>query len=199
MPRIQGALFSAVMVGCLIVILIGLYGPVNPQRNPILNGQAQNVLEIPLNSAAQLPPATEALCAVSAGYPEEILQWCALITRYAAEHEIDPNLVAAVMLLESGGDPLAYSRSGAVGLLQVMPRDGLAAGFQCPNGPCFASRPTIQELQDPEFNLAYGIRMLAGLYGRTGSWREALLAYGPMDVGYIYADTVLAFLERYER
>jgi soluble lytic murein transglycosylase-like protein len=122
-----------------------------------------------------------------------------LITRYAAEHEIDPNLVAAVMLLESGGDPLAYSRSGAVGLLQVMPRDGLAAGFQCPNGPCFASRPTIQELQDPEFNLAYGIRMLAGLYGRTGSWREALLAYGPMDVGYIYADTVLAFLERYER
>lgn len=92
---------------------------------------------------------------------------------------------------------MAYSRSGAVGLMQVMPRDGLAAKFQCVNGPCFASRPTRAELEDPAFNIEYGTRMLAGLYQRLESWRDALRSYGPMDVGYSYADKVLAIYERY--
>jgi soluble lytic murein transglycosylase-like protein len=84
-----------------------------------------------------------------------------------------------------------------VGLMQVMPRDGLAASFECINGPCFASRPTIEELQDPSFNVEYGVRMLAGLNARLGGLREALKAYGPMDVGYSYADKVLAIYENY--
>jgi soluble lytic murein transglycosylase-like protein len=94
------------------------------------------------------------------------------------------------MLMESGGDPEAYSASGAVGLMQVMPRDGLAASFECINGPCFASRPTIRELLEPGYNVEYGSQMLAGLIDRLGSPREALKAYGPMDVGYSYADRV---------
>jgi soluble lytic murein transglycosylase-like protein len=99
--------------------------------------------------------------------------------------------------MESGGDPQAYSASGAVGLMQVMPRDGLAASFECINGPCFASRPTIDELLDPVFNVEYGTGMLSGLVARLGSEREALKAYGPMDVGYSYADRVLAIYESY--
>ena len=101
------------------------------------------------------------------------------------------------MLQESGGDAMAYSSSGAVGLMQVMPRDGIAASFECINGPCFASRPTIEELQNPEYNVEYGTRMLAGLVNKLGSPREALTAYGPMDAGYSYADRVLAIYENY--
>jgi hypothetical protein len=82
--------------------------------------------------------------------------------------------------------------------MQVMPRDGLAADFMCINGPCFASRPTIAELQDPEFNLAYGSRMLANLYAKHGTYREALFRYGPMDMGYRYADLVLNIWENYQ-
>jgi len=185
------------MVGCLIVVLIGLMGPTPgrfvPSEDPLHSPPDQ----IPVPSENQVPSSNETLCEVSARYPQGIQQWCGPITHHAYQNGLDPNLVAAVMLVESGGDPLAYSKSGAVGLLQVMPRDGLAAGFQCPNGPCFASRPTVQELQDPELNLVYGTRMLAALHDQTGSWREALMAYGPMDVGYIYADTVLSMLERY--
>jgi hypothetical protein len=33
--------------------------------------------------------------------------------------------------------------------------------------------------------------MLAGLLQRYGNMREALRAYGPMDVGYGYADIVM--------
>jgi soluble lytic murein transglycosylase-like protein len=125
------------------------------------------------------------------------MQWCELITTFARQADLPPNLIAAVILQESGGDATAFSSSGAVGLMQVMPRDGIAATFECINGPCFASRPSIEELLNPEFNIEYGTRMLAGLIAKLGSAREALKAYGPMDMDYSYADKVLAIYENY--
>jgi soluble lytic murein transglycosylase-like protein len=152
-------------------------------------------------AAAAVKPAVKGKnnqpCRVSSQYPEDILQWCDLITANAQKSGLAPDLIAALIWQESGGDPQAYSKSGAVGLMQVMPRDGLAANFTCVNGPCFSSRPSIAELQDPEFNLDYGTGMLAGLVKRSGSLREALKSYGPMDVGYYYADKVLGIYKQY--
>jgi soluble lytic murein transglycosylase-like protein len=139
----------------------------------------------------------EGKCQVSASYPEKIRRWCDLITKFARQNNMDPDLIAALIWQESGGDPDAYSRSGAVGLMQVMPRDGLAASFMCVNGPCFASRPTISDLKDPKFNIKYGTGMLAGLVKKYGNLREALKYYGPMDAGYTYADKVLMIFENY--
>ena len=121
-----------------------------------------------------------------------------MIESTAVETGLDPNLIAAVMLQESGGDPLAYSTSGAVGLMQVMPKDGIASEFICGNIPCFINRPTINELLDPSFNIQYGSNYLAGLIEKKGSEREALFSYGPMDMGYGYADIVLAIYENYQ-
>jgi soluble lytic murein transglycosylase-like protein len=100
------------------------------------------------------------------------------------------------MLQESAGKPDAYSKSGAVGLMQVMPRDGLASKFMCVNGPCFSDRPSMEELFDPEYNVAYGTRMLAELVQHYGDVRTALKAYGPKDVGFYYADLVLGIARR---
>jgi soluble lytic murein transglycosylase-like protein len=136
-------------------------------------------------------------CQVSNKYPEGILQWCDLISIYSEQFELSPDLIAALIWQESGGKPGAYSKSGAVGLMQVMPRDGLAASFMCKNGPCFAKRPTIEELQDPEFNIKYGTRMLARLVNERGNLRDALKSYGPKDVGYYYADKVLGIYDKY--
>jgi hypothetical protein len=141
--------------------------------------------------------AAESECLVSHKFPQGILQWCDVIGKAAAQADLPPNLIAAVILQESGGDPSAYSSSGAVGLMQVMPRDGIAASFECINGPCFASRPSIDELMDPQFNIQYGTQMLAGLIAKSGDPREALRAYGPMDMAYGYADKVLAIYDRY--
>jgi soluble lytic murein transglycosylase-like protein len=135
---------------------------------------------------------TQMDCSVSDGYPAPVRRWCALITHYARQYSLSPNLVAALILQESGGDPEAYSRNGAVGLMQVMPRDGLAASFMCANGPCFQGRPSSQELQDPEFNIAFGTRYLAGLVSRHGNLRDALKYYGPIGMDYYYADKVLS-------
>ena len=136
-------------------------------------------------------------CQVSSRFPEKILQWCSLITENANTHNLPPDLIAALILQESGGNPTAYSKSGAVGLMQVMPRDGIAANFNCVNGPCFSGRPSIEQLQDPQFNIKYGTRMLANLVNKYGDIREALRVYGPMNVGYSYADIVLGLYNRY--
>ncbi len=136
-------------------------------------------------------------CAVSDRFPQKILQWCGLITRYADKHNLPPDLVAALIWIESGGNPTAYSRSGAVGLMQVMPSDGLAASFNCPSGPCFSNRPSTEQLKQPEFNVSYGTKMLGGLLARYGDLREALKSYGPADMGYGYADMVLSLFQRY--
>jgi len=141
--------------------------------------------------AASDPQGNSAECKFAERYPAKTLPWCALIEKAANEYGVDALLIAAVMLQESGGQSEVMSGSGAVGLMQVMPRDGIASTFQCINGPCFASRPTIQELKDPAFNVDYGVRMLAGLIAKYGDIREALKHYGPYDVEYLYADKVL--------
>ncbi len=137
-------------------------------------------------------------CAIPASYPDKILQWCQPIMQYSTYYGLDPKLIAAVMLQESGGNPDAYSKSGAVGLMQVMPKDGLAADFMCANGPCFSARPGMEELFDANFNIDFGVMMLSGLISKFGDVREALRAYGPMDSGYYYADLVLTIYENYQ-
>jgi soluble lytic murein transglycosylase-like protein len=186
-------------IGCLVVGILGW----------LLAGQIKILPKTEVAYAASSPMAEETTqapvesqpegdnCAVSPSYPEQVLQWCEMITRYASQAGLPPDLVAAVILQESGGNADAYSSSGAVGLMQVMPRDGIAAAFECINGPCFASRPTIEELSDPGYNVEYGTRMLAGLITRYGKVRDALKAYGPMNVDYAYANKVLAIYENY--
>jgi soluble lytic murein transglycosylase-like protein len=136
-------------------------------------------------------------CALNNNFPVDVRKWCTMIMRHASKNNLDPNLIAAVIWQESGGNPVAYSKSGAVGLMQVMPRDGIASTFQCINGPCFTSRPSIQELEKPNFNIKYGTGMLAGLLQKHGSLRDALKFYGPMNVGYYYADKVLNIYQAY--
>lgn len=145
-----------------------------------------------------LPQEEEGDCEVSQKFPNKILRWCNLITHFATKNGLEPNLVAALILQESGGNPIAYSKSGAVGLMQVMPRDGIAASFSCVNGPCFANRPSITQLEDPQFNVKYGSRMLSGLVSKYGDIREALKYYGPSNVGYYYADIVIGIHNRYK-
>lgn len=143
-------------------------------------------------------PGSSSNCSIPVSYPMEVRQWCSLIDNYSQAQNLDPDLIAAVILEESGGDAQAYSSNGAVGLMQIMPRDGLAAGFSCGSSPCFSSRPSMNELYDPEFNISYGARLLGSLNGKYGNVRDALLAYGPSNVGYYYADIVLDIYARYK-
>jgi hypothetical protein len=90
----------------------------------------------------------------------------------AAQHGLDPSLLAAVWDFESSGNPGAVNKSsGATGLGQVMPRE---RGFP--------DRPTQAELLDPETNAEWSARILKSGLQRYGSEDKALAAYlGAID------------------
>jgi hypothetical protein len=98
---------------------------------------------------------------LSTNVPAAIRRWEPLIARAARKYDLDPNLIAALMQTESGGNPNAVSPMNAIGLLQVL------------NGP-----------SDPEANIDEGAAMLAGHIKRFGSLNLALAAYnaGPNAV-----------------
>lgn len=180
------------------VILLVLFATKVAQPLTIVSAATQEKeLSIPTENQSENPTKLTG-CNLSSSLPVEILQWCDLIQTSANAHQIDPNLIAAIMLQESGGQPEVLSASGAVGLMQIMPRDGIAATFQCINGPCFSSRPSTDELLNPSFNIEFGSKMLSSLFNRYGNWRDALKSYGPMDIGYHYADLVLSIHSSYQ-
>lgn len=185
------AIFPGIILGSLMIIfLTGMVA--RPQTMVQAQTASQftvQTLDQPAYDPASMADAIQ--CSLSSSFPESVRHWCALIETSALQHGLEPKLVASVMLQESRGEPQAVSRSGAIGLMQVMPRDGKAASFMCINGPCFADRPSMQELFDPQFNVDYGTKLLAGLIQRNGNVRDGLRAYGPRDSGYSYADIVL--------
>ena len=189
----------AVFIGCLVVIWVGTVAASKMPSQALMapTQTAISAANLEASQMAQTETVENYSCTLSNQYPAEIHQWCSLIETAAQETGLPANLIAAVMLQESGGASDVISGSGAVGLMQVMPRDGIAADFMCINGPCFASRPTIEELLDPAYNVQFGSQMLAGLVSRHGSYREALFRYGPSDIGYYYADLVLKIWENY--
>lgn len=54
-------------------------------------------------------------------YSAPVQYWAHDIARWAGEWELDPNLLATVMQIESCGHPTVTSSAGAQGLFQVMP------------------------------------------------------------------------------
>jgi soluble lytic murein transglycosylase len=107
--------------------------------------------------------------------------------RAAAErHGVDPNLLLAVMRVESVYNPRIISYAGAIGLMQIMPRTG---GF-------IANRLdrdgfTVDQLLEPEVNIDFAAWYLASLLDRfDGRVPLAVASYngGPHNVRHWMRD-----------
>lgn len=114
----------------------------------------------------------------------QVDQWLPLIAKHAGANGLDPDLVAAVVEMESGGNPHAQSDAGARGLMQVTritQEEVEGRRHAVPAG----------DLEDPEHNLAVGCSYLAQLWERFHGDAAAVLAsyhMGPTRVAKWLAD-----------
>ncbi|MBW2270557.1 MAG: lytic transglycosylase domain-containing protein [Deltaproteobacteria bacterium] len=112
--------------------------------------------------------------------PNEVARLADAVRSEAARFGLAPDLVLAVIEVESQFDAFAVSSAGAMGLMQILPGTGeaLARRYGQPwHGP--------RTLFDPVVNVRLGIAYLAELRHRFGQWPTALAAYnwGPGAIG----------------
>jgi hypothetical protein len=96
--------------------------------------------------------------------PETVKHWEKPIAEMAKEYEIDPNLLAIIMTLESGGYTKAHSHADAKGLMQVTPLTGgdIAAKF--------LKKPVkTYDLFNPETSIEFGTAYLSWLRDEFGT------------------------------
>jgi len=87
-----------------------------------------------------------------------------IIIQVSSRHQVDPALVKAIIMAESGYNPKAISKSGAKGLMQLMPGTANAMG--------------IKDVFNPHQNITGGVRYFKLLMNQfDGDVKLALAAY----------------------
>lgn len=138
--------FSFMLIPLTVVLISALLGSFAWKTNP------SPVTDLPLVATTGISPI----------FRMEVRHWADSISRWAAASQLDPNLVATIMQIESCGDPRAKSSAGAMGLFQVMPFH-----FRALDNP-----------YDPDTNATRGLAYLSkSLATGNGNARLAMAGY----------------------
>ena len=117
-----------------------------------------------LNSAVQPLPMDFQPGPKASNYLHRKRDFDPIVEEAARKYGVEPPLIMAVIQAESAGDPSAVSRSGAQGLMQLMPETAAELG--------------VSNSSDPAQNIMAGTRYLRQLLDRSqGDARLALAAY----------------------
>ena len=103
----SGCLSGFTIIPLTVILISALLGTLAMQTTPV---------SITWNMTPALVTAS-----LSPIFRPEVLHWADSISKWASASNLDPNLVATIMQIESCGDPRALSSAGAMGLFQVMP------------------------------------------------------------------------------
>jgi hypothetical protein len=99
--------------------------------------------------------------------PPTVRHWDKQINEMAKKYDIDANLIAIIMTMESGGNPKARSAADARGLMQVTP---LTAGDISQK---FLKEPrNTYDLYDPATSIEFGTAYLAWLRDEFGTIQQ---------------------------
>ena len=83
------------------------------------------------------------------------MQWMPISEKAGAAWGVDPQLITAIIAIESGGNPAVVSKSGAVGLMQLKPS---TSGRDVYRRMGWRGEPSVSELKNPERNISMGIK-----------------------------------------
>lgn len=120
--------------------------------------------------------------------PQEQFRILRLVHREATRANLPPDLVLAVIQIESAFDPYAVSSAGAMGMMQVMPFWKREIGREDDN------------LIDLETNLRYGCTILKYYIDKEqGRWAEGLARYNGSYGKSWYSEKVLVAWQKYWR
>ena len=109
-------------------------------------------------------PEAPGIRATRTATPEYSSMYDSLVQEHASQHALRPELVRAVIQVESGFNPRARSPKGAMGLMQLM--------------PATAKRLGVSNAYDPAENIRGGCKYLRQLLDRyDGNEQLALAAY----------------------
>lgn len=107
-----------------------------------------------------------------------------MIDDIAVRSGVDPNIVKAIIMEESGGNPNAVGDNGeSIGLMQIQPKHHKKRMEEL----------GIVSLFDPQENVILGCSILSDLYDKYGNYEDALSVYnsGNTEDGREYAERIL--------
>jgi D-alanyl-D-alanine endopeptidase (penicillin-binding protein 7) len=129
-----------------------LQAPPAPRRAPLALALAAVIVALGACSAVVAGDGA----ADRAKLPDRVTRWMPEVEAASVRHGVDPDLLAVLVTVESGGDPQAVSPAGALGLMQIMP----ATGESIAAARGLAGYST-DRLRDPAYNLDLGAFYLA--------------------------------------
>lgn len=191
--RRLGGLTCAIVLGALVTPTAAQDPNADPsvtaletaldRRLTVWRGPARTIHVLHCRSAAE-------------GCPERLQTFARLIGEAAATHELDPFLLAAVAMRESGFNPDAAGRAGERGIVQLHPR-GSGARIRYVRSEAYRRNCQRRPGACQEEVLDVGARLLARSIERCGSVRDGLGAYNRGECGETeYARLVMSERQR---
>lgn len=126
-------------------------------------------------------------------FTPEVQYWQTDIQRWSQEFDLDPNLIATVMQIESCGHPRAISSAGAMGLFQVMPfhfapeEDAYNPNTNAYRGMAYLKQALAARSNEVRFGLAGYNAGISGASKPESNWPAETIRYVYWGSG-IYAD-----------
>jgi soluble lytic murein transglycosylase-like protein len=185
--------------GVLVIIFILFFAPFADQKNhEKVSGNLTTILKSPRPLKNDtLGEKTPLVTAGLSSKKNETL-FHSLIQDAANKYKVEPALIKAIIMAESGYNPTAISKKGAVGLMQLMPATASSLG--------------VEDLFNPAHNINGGVKYFKKLLIRfNGDLTLALAAYNagttnvkkyqgvpPYRATLLYIEKVLKYYQYYQ-